>query len=77
MVYSLKEGGKKRYNDILVVNGFAQKNGIDFDEIVFNKILSQTHISLNLEEVPLEWSKKLANGSLAAKLGYRVMSAEI
>src|SRR5882762_6935949 len=34
-VYSLKEedGGKKRYKDRLVVKGFAQKKGIDFDEI--------------------------------------------
>ena len=34
-VYRLKEegGGKKRYKAILVVKGFAQKKGIDFDEI--------------------------------------------
>ena len=34
-VYKLKEedGVKKRYKDILVVNGFAQKKCIDFDEI--------------------------------------------
>jgi hypothetical protein len=34
-VYKLKEedGGKKRYKARLVVKGFAQKKGIDFDEI--------------------------------------------
>ena len=34
-VYNLKEedGGEKRYKDRLVVKGFAQKKGIDFDEI--------------------------------------------
>ena len=36
-VYSLKEedGGKKRYKVRLVVKGFAQKQGIDFDEIFY------------------------------------------
>jgi len=36
-VYRLKEkyGGRKRYKDRLVVKGFAQKKGIDFDEIFF------------------------------------------
>ena len=34
-VYKLKEedGGKKRFKARLVVKGFSQKNGIDFDEI--------------------------------------------
>ena len=34
-VYRLKEeeGGKKRFKSRLVVKGFAQKKGIDFDEI--------------------------------------------
>jgi hypothetical protein len=34
-VYKLKEedGGEKRYKARLVVKGFAQKKGIDFDEI--------------------------------------------
>ena len=32
-VFKLKEeGGKKQYKDRLVVNGFVQKKGIDFDE---------------------------------------------
>ena len=38
-VYSLKEeeGGKKWYKNRLVVKGFAQKKGIDFDEIKENE----------------------------------------
>ena len=44
-VYRLKEedGGKKRYKDRLVVKGFAQKKGIDFDEI-FSPIVKMTSI---------------------------------
>ena len=36
-VYRLKEkdGGRKRYKARLMVKGFAQKEGIDFDEIFF------------------------------------------
>ena len=39
-VYRLKEevGGKKWYKDRLVVKGFSQKKGIDFDEI-FSPVL--------------------------------------
>ena len=39
-VYMLKEedGGKKKYKAKLVVKGFAQKKGIDFDEI-FSQLL--------------------------------------
>ena len=42
-VYKLKEedGGKKRCKDRLVINGFAQKNGIDFDEI-FSPVVKMT-----------------------------------
>ena len=29
-----EDGSKKRYKAILVVKGFAQKKGIDFDEII-------------------------------------------
>ena len=44
-VYRLKEedGGKKRYKARLVVNGFAQKKGIDFDEI-FSPVVKMTSI---------------------------------
>ena len=39
-VYKLKEeyGGKKWYKDRLVVKGFSQNKGIDFDEIKENRI---------------------------------------
>ena len=42
-VYKLKEedGGKKRQKDRLVVKGFAQNKGIDFDEI-FSPIVKMT-----------------------------------
>ena len=42
-VYRLKEeyGGKKRYKDRLVVKGFAQNKGIDFDEI-FSLVVKMT-----------------------------------
>ena len=42
-VYKLKEedGGKKRYKAILVVKGFAQKKGLDFDEI-FSPVIKMT-----------------------------------
>ena len=44
-VYRLKDedGGKKRYKARLVVNGFAQKKGIDFDEI-FSPVVKMTSI---------------------------------
>ena len=44
-VYRLKEkgGGKKRYENGLVVNRFAQKKGIDFDEI-FSLVVKMTSI---------------------------------
>jgi hypothetical protein len=44
-VYRLKEedGGKKWYNDRLVVKGFAKKKGIDFDEMFF-PIVNMTSI---------------------------------
>ena len=43
-VYMLKEeGGKNRYKDRLVVKGFAQKKGIDFDEI-FSPVVKMTYI---------------------------------
>ena len=44
-VYRLKEedGGMKRYMDRLVVKGFAQNKGIDFDEI-FYPVVKMTSI---------------------------------
>ena len=44
-VYSLKEedGGKKRYKARIVVKGFSQKKGIDFDEI-FSPVVKITSI---------------------------------
>ena len=44
-VYRLMEedGGKKRYKARLVVKGFAQKKGIEFDEI-FSSISKMTSI---------------------------------
>eukprot|EP01018_Ginkgo_biloba_P016508 Gb_19105 [translate_table: standard] len=44
-VYRLKEedGGKKRYKSRLVVKGFIQKKGIDFDEI-FSHVVKMTSI---------------------------------
>ena len=46
-VYKLKEedGGRKRYKARLVVKGFAQKKGIDFDEI-FSHVVKMTSIKL-------------------------------
>ena len=44
-VYRLKEedGGKKWYKARLVIKGFAQKKGIDFDEI-FSPVVKMTSI---------------------------------
>jgi hypothetical protein len=51
-VYNLKkeDGGKKRYKARLVVKGFAQKKGIDFDEI-FSPVVKMTSISTILSLV--------------------------
>ena len=48
-VYRLKEedGGKKRFKSRLVVKGFAQKKGIDFDEIFFH-VVKMTSIRTRL-----------------------------
>ena len=54
-VYRIKEedGGKKRYKARLVVKGFAQKKGIDFDEI-FSPIVKMTAIKTILSIVAVE-----------------------
>ena len=54
-VYRLKEedGGKKRYKARLVVKGFAQKKGIDFDEI-FSPIVKMTSIRTVLSLVAID-----------------------
>ena len=51
-VYRLKEedGGKKRFKVRFVVKGFAQKKGIDFDEI-FSPVVKMTSISTILSLV--------------------------
>ena len=55
-VYRLKEegGGKKWYKARLVVNGFAQKKGIDFDEI-FSLVVKMTSIRTILSLVVVEY----------------------
>jgi hypothetical protein len=53
-VYRLKkeDGGKKRYKDRLVVNGFAQKKGLYFDEIFYPVIkMNSIRTILSLLEV--------------------------
>jgi hypothetical protein len=54
-VYKLKEedGGEKRYKARLVVKGFAQKKGIDFDEI-FSPDVKMTSIGTILSLVAVE-----------------------
>jgi hypothetical protein len=55
-VYKLKEedGGEKRYKARLVVKGFAQKKGIDFDEI-FSPVVKMTSIRTILSLVVVEY----------------------
>ena len=55
-VYRLKEknGGKKRYKARLVVKGFAQKKGIDYDEI-FSPVVKMTSIRTILSLVAVEY----------------------
>eukprot|EP00253_Pinus_taeda_P026858 PITA_26858 len=54
-VYKLKEedGGRKRYKARLVVKGFAQKKGIDFDEI-FSPVVKKTSIRTILSLIAAE-----------------------
>ena len=54
-VYGLKEedGGKKLFKDRLIVKGFAQKKGIDFDKI-FYPVVKMTSIRIVLNIVATE-----------------------
>ena len=54
-VYKLKEedGGKQRYKSRLVVKGFAQNKGIDFDEI-FSPVVKMTSFKTILSLVAAE-----------------------
>ena len=54
-VYRLKEedGGKKQYKARLVVKGFSQNKGIDFDEI-FSHVVKMTSIRTILSLVAIE-----------------------
>ena len=49
-----EHGGKKRYKDRLAVNGFAQKKGIDFDEI-FSPVVKMDSIRTILILVAIEY----------------------
>ena len=48
-----EDGGKKRYKDRPVVKGFAQKKGVDFDEI-FSNFVKMTSIRTILSLVVVE-----------------------
>jgi hypothetical protein len=54
-VYKLKEedGGEKRYKARLVIKGFSQNKGIDFDEI-FSLVVKMTSIRTILSLVVVE-----------------------
>ena len=49
-----EDGGKKWYKDRLVVKGFAQKKGIDFDEI-FSHIFKMTSLRTILSLLVIEY----------------------
>ena len=48
-----EDGGRKRYKARLVVKGFTQKKGIDFDEIFF-PVVKMTKIITILNLVAVE-----------------------
>jgi hypothetical protein len=48
-----EDGGKKRYKARLVVKGFSQKKGIDFDEII-SPVVKMTSIRTILSLVVVE-----------------------
>lgn len=48
-----EDGGRKRYKARLVVKGFAQRKGIDFDEI-FSPTMKMTSIKTILTLVVVE-----------------------
>jgi hypothetical protein len=62
-----EDGGEKRYKARLVVKGFAQKKGIDFDEI-FSPIVKMTSIrtilTIWLQRFMEELGKKQENNKL-------------
>ena len=90
-VYKLKEddGGKKRFKARLVVKGFSQKKGIDFDDI-FSPVIKMTsiHIVLRImatEDLHLEKpdvKKTFAHGDLDEEIymaqpqGFKVKGKE-
>jgi hypothetical protein len=49
-----EDGGKKRHKARLFVKGFAQKKGIDFDEI-FSHVVNMTSIRTILSLVLVEY----------------------
>jgi hypothetical protein len=49
-----EDGGEKRYKARLVVKGFTQKKGIDFDEI-FSPVVKMTSIRTILSLVAVEY----------------------
>ena len=85
----LEDGGEKRYKARLVVKGFAQKKGIDFDEI-FSPLVKMTSIRtiLSLLELAdfhfeqLDVKKTFLHGDLKEEIymqqpqGYEVKGKE-
>jgi hypothetical protein len=49
-----EDGGEKRYKARLVVKGFAQKKGIDFDE-TFSHVVKMTSIRTILSLVTVKY----------------------